>query len=143
MPDQPKDDVARCGNLTRDPELRYSTKGTPIAGFGLAFRPFVPKGEPEPETTFYEVVTFGSLAEHVAESLRKGDRALVIGKGELEHWTAKDGTAKTTRKIVADSCGPDLRFTTAELARTERQAPPSQPAGRTAPASSYGDEEPF
>lgn len=74
----------------------------------MAYRPYVPKGQPEPETTFYEVVCFASLAEHVATSLRKGDRAVVIGKGEFERWTGKDGVDRSKRKIVADAIGPDL-----------------------------------
>lgn len=125
-------DVARIGNVTDFPELRFGKSGTAWVTFGLAYRPHVPKGEPEPETTFYEVVAFGSLAEHVATSLQKGDRALVIGKGELEHWTGRDGVQRSKRKIVAEGVGPDLRFAGAELQRA-KQPGPAPPL----------DEEPF
>jgi len=79
--------VGRVGNVTNDPELRFSQSGTPLAKFGLAWRPYAPKGEPEAETVFYEVVSFGSLAEHIAECLHKGDRVCVVGKDELNRWT--------------------------------------------------------
>ncbi len=122
--------TAKVGKLTRDPELKVTAKGGTFVTFGLAVRPYVPKGEPEPETTFYEVVCFGSLAEHVAESLEQGDRAVVVGKGELDRWTGKDGTERVTKKIVADAIGPDLRFNAVEIQRTERREPVST-SGRT------------
>ncbi len=62
----------------------------------------------------------------------------MAGKGGLEHYTSKDGGRRTDKKIIADSVGPDLRFVTASIQRTERQAP--APATE-APAAS--DEEPF
>jgi single-strand DNA-binding protein len=129
--------TAKVGNLTRDPELKVSAKGTAFATYGLAVKPYVAKGEPEPETTFYEVVCFGSLAEHVAECMAQGDRAVVVGKGELDRWTGKDGAERVTKKIVADAIGPDLRFTTVEIQRTERREPVSVGAG------DRPDEEPF
>ena len=103
--------TSKVGNLTRDPELRFSASGTAFATFGLAVKAYVPKGEPAPPAVFYEVVTFGTLAEHVSECLVKGDRVVVGGVGQLEHWTGKDGTERTTKKIIADGVGPDLRFT--------------------------------
>jgi len=114
--------VAKVGNLTRDPELRFSATGTAFTRFGLAYRPWTRKGEPEAETTFYEVVSFGSLAEHVAESLRKGQRVVVVGRGEIDAWTDAEGTERTTKKIVAEAVGPDLRFETATVSTARRSA---------------------
>lgn len=127
--------TAKVGNLTRDPELRYSAAGKPWTAFAIAVRPYVPKGEPEPETTFYEVTAFGSLAGHVAECLTKGDRVVVVGRGSLEHWTGKDGVEHHSKKILADAVGPDLRFASVQLARTERHEP--------AQAATEHDSEPF
>jgi len=115
--------VARIGNLSSHPELRFGKTGTAFARVGLAHRPHVPKGEPEAETVFYEVVAFGTLAEHVARSLQKGDRVVVVGKGEVEHWKDRDGVERSTKKIVADGIGPDLRFAAVEVQRVERRAP--------------------
>jgi single-strand DNA-binding protein len=128
--------TAKIGNVTREPELRFGKSGLAWCSFGLAYKPYVSKGEPEPEASFYEVVCFATLAEHVAESLLKGDRVVVVGRGELEHWTGKDGVERTTKKIIADGCGPDLRFTGAEIQRAQRQEP-------AAVASSDTGEEPF
>lgn len=125
--------VGKVGRLTRDPELRYGKTGTAVATFGLAVKPWAPKDAPEAEVTFYEVVSFGGLAEHVAESLSKGDRVVVTGRGEVEKWTGKDGVERTTKKIIADAIGPDLRFSGADVHRAER---------REVDAST-DDEEPF
>ena len=129
-----------AGNLTRDPELRFSTKGTAwcTAGFAVNRRCRLDDGGYEdllPE--FYELVCFGDLAEHVAECLSKGDRVVVTGRVETETWTGHDGTERTTAKLVADDLGVSLRFAAVTLERTRRSAP-SQPDG------GYGcSEEPF
>jgi single-strand DNA-binding protein len=127
--------VAKVANVTDRPELRYAKSGTAFTTFGIAWRPYAPKGEPEPAVVYYEVVCFGSLAENVAASLQKGDRAVVVGKGELEHWTGKDGVQRTKRKIVAEGIGFDLRFTTVEVQRAERRG--------EEPQLPLDDEEPF
>ncbi|MGA2307376.1 MAG: single-stranded DNA-binding protein [Acidimicrobiales bacterium] len=130
--------TAKVGNVTRDPELRFGKSGIAFTTFGLAHKPYVGRDEPEPEVVFYEVVCFHTLAEHVAESILKGDRVVVVGRGELEHWTGKDGVERLTKKILADGCGPDLRFTAAEIQRAQRQ----EPAAVTSSGGGY-DEEPF
>ncbi len=126
--------TSKVGRLTRDPELRFGKTGTAVATFGLAVKPYVPKGEPEAETVFYEVVTFGGLAEHVAACLLKGDRAVVVGKGEIEHWKDRDGVERTTKKIICDAAGPDLRFAGVDIHRAQRQEPAQ---------TTFDDEEPF
>ena len=127
--------TSKIGNLTRDPELSYSEKGTAYSRFGLAFTPYTGKGAPKAEPVFYDVVCFGSLAENVSESLRKGDRVVVTGKSETEEYEAKDGTKRTQKKIFADGCGPDLRFATATIAKTKRESASTQ--------QSLGEDEDF
>lgn len=132
--------TGKVGNLTRDPELRFGRTGTAFATFGLAVTPYVKDG-PDQATVFYEVVAFGSLAEHLSECLAKGDRVVVVGRGELERWTGKDGTERTTRKIVAEGVGHDLRFVSVQLQRLQREQPAAVGAGT---GEGYGfDEEPF
>ena len=126
--------MGRVGNVVADPELRFSPAGKPYVRFGIAVNPYVPKGEPKPEATFYEVTGFDSLAENIAATLSKGDRVVVVGRPEIQEWTSKDGQAMTTKKIIADGVGPDLRFATAKVAKT------TKPRGEaTVPA----DDEPF
>jgi single-strand DNA-binding protein len=138
---EPKGSIAKTGNLTRDSELRFGNEsGVAYCRFGLAVE--TPK-EPghwsgERETTFYECTAFGSLAEHVAE-LRKGTRVNVIGQGELEHWSDAEGNNRTTKRIVVDACGPDLRWATATVERDRRQRSSAEPAAETADISADED----
>jgi single-strand DNA-binding protein len=130
-------EVCKVGNLTRDPELRFSEKGTVFSRFAIAVSQPVTPGDwaGERSTEFYEVTAFGSLAEHVAESLRKGDRAVVSGRPELESFTAKDGTEKTQKRILAEAVGAELRFATCSVTRATRHVAPNVPRS--------GDEQPF
>ena len=133
--------VAKIGNIVReDPILRFSKAGKAFAKFSLQVKPYVPKGEPPVEATYYEVTAFGSLAEHVAECMKKGYRVGVIGTGKLETWIDKQNQERTTKTILADFVGPDLRFVTAELHGNDNTpAPPAR-----APEPEYAeDEEPF
>lgn len=126
------------GNLTRDPELRFSAKGTAWCSVGLAVTPRVRDDDgtwADGETTFYELVTFGDLAEHVAE-LVKGTRVIASGKLETETWTAKDGTERETVKLLADEVGASLRYATVDVRRTSRKPPAEH-------ADDDYDEEPF
>ena len=127
-----------AGNLTRDPELRFSSKGTAwcTAGLAVTRRRRLDDGSYEElPAEFYELVCFGDLAEHVAECLSKGDRVVVTGRVETETWTGHDGTERTTTKLVADDLGVSLRFATVTLARTEHRSPAD---------GGYGcSEEPF
>ena len=122
--------VTKVGNLTKDPELRFGAeKGTPFTSFGLAVNtPKVPgEWSGDQRTDFYDVVCFGTLAEHAAESLSKGARVLVTGTAWS--WTSyecDDGTEHERKRIVASALGPDLRWATVEISRTastKRPAP--------------------
>ena len=113
------------GNLTRDPELRFSAKGTPWATSGVAVnrRKRLDDGTYEElPTEFFELVAFGDTAEHLTEALAKGDRVIAFGRIETEEWTTRDGREqRTTTKLVCDEVGPSLRFATVELHRTRRE----------------------
>lgn len=133
--------VVKVGNLTSDPELRYSPSGKAYVRMRLAVSsPKVPGDwAGERATVFYDVTAFGSLAEHAAESLSKGTRVLVSGRGEVRKWTDDKGQERSGKGILADALGPDLRWATATVARASQskaiEAEPSDAAG--------GDEEPF
>ena len=136
---EPKGRVTRVGNLTRDPELRFAASGVPYARFGLAVeRPKV-AGDwaGERVTEFYETTCFKSLAENVAECLRKGDRVIVEGDASLEFYTGKDGGEHEQKVILANAVGAELRFATVEVHKVQRKAT----TRATAPVED--DEEPF
>lgn len=114
--------VGKVGNLTRDPEMRFSPNGTAWVTFGIAVNSPKTPGDwsGEQETTFYDVVAFNSLAENIVESLTKGTRVVVYGYAEVDKWQDSEGNDRETKKIVADGVGPDLRFATAEVTKTTR-----------------------
>lgn len=123
MPDQDPL-VAKIGNVTKKrPTLRYSDSGKAYAKFDLAVTPYAPPGEPKPETVYYQVTAFGSLAENIAASVDKGHRVLVVGRGKTEIWPAKDNYPERTVKVIlADGVGHDLRFVVSSI--TEPDTPP-------------------
>ena len=114
------------GNLTRDPEIRYTREGQANATFGLAVnRRWQPRGSDEWEesTSFFDIVCWRDLAENVALSLVKGTRVVVTGRLEQHSWEAENGERRSRVEVTADDVGPSLRFATADVMRTERRVP--------------------
>jgi single-strand DNA-binding protein len=150
--------VTVVGNITRDPELRFTPTGVATASFGVAVnRSWQNRQTQEWEeaTSFIDVVCWRDLADNVSESLSKGSRVIVTGRLEQRSWETQDGEKRSKVEIVADEVGASLRFATAQITRTERKGPgeggfagggaPSRPVPNAAPAGdNYGyDEEPF
>lgn len=133
--------ATKVGNLTADPELLYSKAGKAYARMRIAVS--TPKVEGdwsgERTTVFYDVTAFGSVADHAAESLKKGDRVLVTGKGEVREWTGADGQVHSSKGIIADAIGPDLRWASVTVERVQR-AEATTPTPNAAPEY---DDEPF
>jgi single-strand DNA-binding protein len=126
------------GNLTRDPELRYTRDGQANASFGLAVnRRWQPRGSDEWQeaTSFFDVVCWRDLAENVALSLGKGSRVIVTGRLEQSSWETENGERRSRVEVTAEEVGPSLRFATAEISRTERRGPDQADlAGNSDPA---------
>jgi len=97
--------VLLIGNLTRDPELRYTPQGTPVCTFGLATnRSWQPtNGERQEETEFHRIVSWNKLAELCAELLFKGRKVFVEGRLQTRNWTDAQGQERTTVEIVIDN----------------------------------------
>ena len=151
----PDSTVTIIGNLTRDPEIRYTTGGAAKASFGVAVsRRWQNRQsqEWEEQTSFFNVVCWREMAENVSESLGKGSRVVVTGRLEQRSWETENGEKRSVVEIVADEVGPSLRWATAQVERTSRSsgdstgpmgAAPSG-GGRSEPQySGGGDEEPF
>jgi single-strand DNA-binding protein len=98
--------VSFAGNLTDDPEVRY-TEG----GIARAIFPVAVSGRREQEASFFTVIVWRDQAEHAAQSLSKG-RVVVIGRLQQRAWTAEDGSARSVVEVVADELGPSLRWAT-------------------------------
>lgn len=96
--------VQLIGNLTRDPELRYTPNGTAVCSFGLATnRQWQTEGgERREETEFHRIVSWNKLAELCSQLLTKGRKIYVEGRLQTRNWTAQDGSQRTTTEIVID-----------------------------------------
>jgi single-strand DNA-binding protein len=116
--------VTIVGNLTRDPEIRYTTGGAAKASFGVAVsRRWQNRQtqEWEEQTSFFNVVCWRDMAENVAESIGKGSRVVVTGRLEQRSWETENGDKRSVVEIVADEIGPSLRWATAKVNRNERR----------------------
>jgi single-strand DNA-binding protein len=107
--------VSFAGNLTDDPEVRYTEGGIARAVFRVAV-----SGRREQEASFFTVVVWRDQAEHAAQSLTKGTRVVVVGRLQQRSWTAEDGSARSIVEILAEELGPSLRWATATTTRTTR-----------------------
>jgi len=96
--------VMLLGRLTRDPELRYTPKGTAVCDLGLALNRVWtdPSGEKKEEVTFVDVTTWQRTAELCAQYLKKGRQVFLEGRLQMDQWDAPDGTKKSKLKVTAD-----------------------------------------
>jgi single-strand DNA-binding protein len=107
--------VSFAGNLTDDPEVRYTEGGIARAVFRVAV-----SGRREQETSFFSVVVWRDQGEHATQSLSKGDRVVVVGRLQQRAWTAEDGSARSTVEVLAEELGPSVRWATARPERATR-----------------------
>ena len=139
--------VTVVGNVTRDPELRFTPNGAAVVNFGLAWNR---KGQNDEEiVSFFDITCWRNLAENVAESITKGSRVIVYGRLDQRSWENDDGDRRSKVEIVADDVAPSLKWATAEITRNEFRggdgggsAAPSSGGGRPA-STPQTDEEPF
>lgn len=97
--------VQLIGNLTRDPELRYTPSGTAVCSFGLATNRgwTTDTGEKREETEFHRIVAWNKLADLCSQFLVKGRKVYVEGRLQTRSWTAQDGTNRNATEIVIDN----------------------------------------
>jgi single-strand DNA-binding protein len=152
--------VTMVGNVTRDPELRFTPSGQPTATFGLAVNRRWQNRQTqewEEQTSFFDVVCWRELAENACESIKRGARVIVTGRLDQRSWETSEGEKRSKIEITADEIGPSLRWATAQVTKNERRGPgegsarsgggsggaQSSSAGTTADYSYAADEEPF
>jgi single-strand DNA-binding protein len=134
----PDNTVTVIGNITRDPELRFTPNGQATTSFGLAVnRRWQNRqtNEWEEATSFFDVVCWRELADNVAESLGKGARVIVTGRLDQRSWETQEGDKRSKVEIVADEVGPSLRWATAKVEKNDRRTPND---GGTSGGSSSG-----
>ena len=129
--------VFMIGNLTRDPELRYTPSGTAIASFGIAItRTWSGQdGEKKEEVCYVDINMFGRRAEVINEYFNKGNPIFIEGRLQFQQWETKDGQKRNALRVVAE----DFQFIGG---KTKRDEGPSFPEG-SAPNDVNEEEIPF
>ena len=162
--------ITVVGNLTADPELRYTQNGLAVANFTIASTPRnfdrATNDWKDGEALFLRASVWREFAEHVAGSLTKGSRVIATGRLKQRSYETKEGEKRTSIELEVDEIGPSLRYATAQVTRAassrdggnggggaSRGAVADEPWAASAPAApagdvwntpgSYSDETPF
>jgi single-strand DNA-binding protein len=130
--------VTLVGNLTDDPEVRFTPAGTQVGSFRLAVTPRIREGDQwkNGDTSYFKVNLWRDLASQTAESLAKGDRTVVIGRLRTRAWETPEGERRSTVEVEADEVAPSLKWATAKPQRASK-------SGSAKPAGEFNDDPPF
>src|SRR5450759_1703178 len=116
--------ITIIGNLTADPELRFTPSGAAVANFTVASTPRqfdrTSNEWKDGETLFMRCSVWRDAAENVAESLQRGARVLVSGRLKSRSYETKEGEKRTVIEMDVDEVGPSLKYATAKVKRTQR-----------------------
>jgi single-strand DNA-binding protein len=119
--------ITIVGNVTREPELRFTAGGRSQLTLGVAVNRRYPDrnrpGEWVEETSFFNVVCWADLAENVSSSVQKGSRIIVNGRLHQRSWETDNNEKRSVVEVIAEEVGPSLRWATAQISRTERKGP--------------------
>jgi single-strand DNA-binding protein len=132
--------ITVVGNLTSDPELRYTQNGLAVANFTIASTPRnfdrASNDWKDGDALFLRASVWREFAEHVAGSLTKGSRVIATGRLKQRSYETKDGEKRTSIELEVDEIGPSLRYATAQVTR----AASSRDGGGGAPRGQVADE---
>ena len=133
----PDTHVAITGNLTDDPEVTFTPGGAAVCNFRLAVTPRVKQGDTwtDGETSFFRITAWRQLAEHVGDSLGKGDRVIVLGQLKTRSWETPEGERRSVVEVTAEEVGPSLKWATAKPERTGK--------ANGTKAGGFNDDPPF
>jgi single-strand DNA-binding protein len=156
--------ITVVGNMTADPELRYTQSGLAVANFTVASTPRnfdrATNDWKDGEALFMRCSVWREFAEHVAGSLSKGDRVVVTGRLTQRAYETREGEKRTAIELEVDEIGPSLKWATAQVVRAAggtrggrssaadepwsvSGTPASTQTDSWAPAGAYGDDTPF
>lgn len=125
--------ITVVGNLTADPELRFTPSGAAVANFTIASTPRTYDKQTQEwrdgTALFLRCNVWRDAAEHVAESLTKGTRVIAQGRLGQRNWEDKEGNKRTTVELEVDEIGPSLKFADAKVMRSERGSRSSSGGG--------------
>ncbi|GAA2908716.1 single-strand DNA-binding protein [Microbacterium keratanolyticum] len=136
--------ITVVGNLTADPELRYTQNGLPVANFTIASTPRnfdrAANEWKDGEALFLRASVWREFAEHVAGSLTKGMRVIATGRLRQRSYQDREGNQRTAIELEVDEIGPSLRYATAQVTRA---ASNGGGGGQSRPAQQQVSEEPW
>lgn len=141
--------ITVVGNLTADPELRYTQSGLAVANFTIASTPRsfdrASNEWKDGEALFLRASCWREFAEHVASSLSKGARVICQGELRQRSYETEAGEKRTTFELNVLEIGPSLRYATAQVTRANasQQTPPAADSWPTAPVGPMTDDTPF
>jgi single-strand DNA-binding protein len=129
------------GNLVDDPELRFTSSGIAVANMRVAVTQRIQQdGEwRDGDTSFLRVNAWRGQAEHLADSLAKGDRVMVTGRLRQRSWETPEGDQRSVTEIEADEVGASLKWATAKVERASERATSDRTQGRERQAERGGD----
>jgi single-strand DNA-binding protein len=137
--------VTAVGNLTADPELRYTNNAKPVVSFTVASTPRAmnrdTKQWEDGEPVFIRCSAWDEMAENIAGSLSKGNRVLVQGTLKARTWVTKEGENRRTDELQVDEIGPTLKFHTARPERRGKAAPAQAQAASDSDGWTTVDED--
>jgi single-strand DNA-binding protein len=129
------------GNLVDDPELRFTNNGTAVANLRVAVTQRIQQNGTwrDGETSFFRVNCWRDQAEHLADSVGKGDRVMVTGRLRQRSWETPEGEKRSVTEIEADEVGASLKFATAKVERASSRGTGDRTQGRERQAERGGD----
>ena len=133
----PDTHVTIVGDLTDDPEVTFTPNGAAVCNFRLAVTARVRDGDSwrDGDTSFFRITAWRQLAEHIGDSLSKGDRVIVAGQLRMRAWETPEGDKRQVVEVTAEEAGPSLKWATAKPERA------SKTSGKQ--AGQFNDDPPF
>ena len=139
--------ITVIGNLTADPELRFTPSGAAVANFTVASTPRTFDRQTnewkDGEALFLRCNIWREAAENVTESLTKGTRVIVSGRLKQRSFETREGEKRTVYELDVDEIGPSLRYATAKVTRASRASAERSNEPETAQQAPPSDEPPF
>ena len=125
--------VTLVGNLTDDPELRFTAQGAAVANFRIAVSKRIRDPQTnewkDGDTSFFRINVWRQLAENVAESLTRGTRVIVTGTLKMRQWETQEGEKRSVVEVEATEVGPSLKWATAKIEKASRSNQGGAPSG--------------
>jgi len=135
--------ITIVGNVTDDPELRFTPSGLPVANFTVAVNRRFKNASGQWEDKldgFFRCSCWRDMAENVAESLQKGTRVMVVGRLQEQRWEDQEGGKRSRIEIQVDEVGPSLRWATASVQKSNRSTGAQGGGGQGGGAQSGGGD---